>query len=390
MTPLRPPGTTIAGTYLLDHKVSEGGQAELWAARDLRGNDLVAVKLFKEISPAAARLARREISILGDLPPSPYVVAVRDHGTEGDLLFLVMEWIEGRPLSNDSLHRPRLQQVQRWCVQLCRGLALCHERGVFHRDIKPANVMITEAGDAKLVDFGIARTLQSSLTAPGVAAGSPAYMAPERWLERGGDHRTDLYSLGCLMYELLTGEPPFGPWIWNTNTEQLRNDHLYRTPVPPAAGFSGVPEALDRLVMDLLAKEPGHRPQSADEVIVRLDEIVRPTAGATVIDAEGRPATSPVPDVPHVDPGSLAELRAADAAVRDARRRYGENHLLTLEARANLAECIARSGDLEGAVRTYDELIVDYQRECGPYDPNTQRLIETRMMWVLGKVPPPK
>ncbi|WP_165970438.1 serine/threonine-protein kinase [Actinomadura sp. 6K520] len=390
MTSLRPVGTTVAGTYLLDHKVGEGGQAELWAARDLRGGDRVAVKLFKEISPRAARLARREISILGDLLPSPYVVAVRDHGTEGDLLFLVMEWIEGRPLSSGSLHRPRLQQVQRWCEQLCLGLAHCHRGGVFHRDIKPANVMITETDDAKLVDFGIARTRQSSLTAPGVPAGSPAYMAPERWLERGGDHRTDLYSLGCLMYELLTGEPPFGPWLGHANTEQLRNDHLYRPPVSPAAGFSGIPEAVDRLVMDLLAKEPGHRPQSADEVIVRLREIVHPAAGATVIDAEGRPATSPAPDVPHVDPGSLGELRAADAAVRDARRRYGEDHLLTLEARADLAGRIARSGDLDGGLRAYDELIVDYQRVCGPYDPNTQQLIETRMTWMLGKVPPPK
>ncbi|MFD0851200.1 protein kinase [Actinomadura adrarensis] len=390
MTSLRPAGTTLAGTYQLDHKVGEGGQAELWAARDLRGGDRVAVKLFKEISPRAARLAAREISILGDLPPNPYVVAVRDHGTEGVLLFLVMEWIEGRPLSSGSLHRPRLQRVQQWCEQICLGLAHCHRRGVFHRDVKPANVMITEADDAKLVDFGIARTLQSSLTAPGVPAGSPAYMAPERWLERGGDHRTDLYSLGCLMYELLTGEPPFGPWMGNANTDQLHNDHLYRPPVPPAAGFSGIPEAVDRLVMDLLAKDPRDRPQSADEVIARLGEIVRSAAGATIIDAEGRAATSPVPDVPHVEPGSLGELRNADAAVREALRRHGENHILTLEARADLAERIARSGDLDGALRAYDELIVDYQRVCGTYDPHTQQLIETRMMWMLRKVPPPK
>lgn len=372
-------GSTIAGKYLLEQKASEGGQGTLWRAIDLRSRRHIAIKVFKHSGPENVCWPYREIKVLKRLSPSPYVVSVDDFGEQEGKLYLVVEWIDGSSLHQLLRPRPRLERVHRWSRQICLGLEHCHQHQVFHRDIKPSNIMITTADDAKLVDFGIARTTDSTMTFPGQPVGSVAYMPPERWRGERGDQLSDLYSFGCLLYELLTGDPPFGRMSDPSDIDSLRYRHLNVLPTPPKAGFSGIPDELDNLACSLLAKRTEDRPQSAREVADRLQEIVHPATGTTPMD---RAVTGP-----HIDPGSVDRLLAADAAWKRTLEEHGPDHLLTLEARVELAEQVGRSGDRAGAIRAYDQIIPDYDRVCGPYDQRTQQVRQARMNWILGKVP---
>jgi serine/threonine protein kinase len=369
-------GSILAGRYALDRIVGRGGQGTLWAATDRRSGQCIAIKVFGNGGVGAEVWSRRESKVLKTLPRHPHVVVVRDFGEEAGNVYLVMDWIEGRPLH--ELRRPRLERIQRWSQQLCQGLEHCHRHQVYHRDIKPSNVMITTADDAILVDFGIARTVDSTTTLPGHPVGSAAYMSPERWRGDRGDHLSDLYSFGCLLYELLTGDPPFGRMWDEADIERLRFNHLNDPPQSPKAGFSGIPDSIDRLTLDLLAKRPEDRPRSARHVIDRLQEIMHPLAGTTPMD-------TPAP--PHVDPSSVDRLRAAEAALQRALREHGPDHLLTLEAWVEVADQTGRSGDRAGAIRAYDELIPHYDRVFGPYDQRSQQVRKDRMSWLLGKLP---
>lgn len=368
-------GTVVGGKYRLERRVKEGGQGVLWEAVDQRSGSRVAVKVFKRQPEAVVDWSRREIGVLHALPPSPYVVAVHESGEARGRVYMAMEWIDGRPLAD--FPRPRLEQVQRWCHQICLGLAHCHRSDVFHRDITPNNIMITSADEVKLVDFGIARSFDTTMTPTGLPIGTPPYLAPERWRGERGDDRTDLYAFGCLLYELLTGQPPFGRLLGDA--ARLRDKHLEATPVSPKAVVGGIPDALDRLALHLLAKDPDQRPRSAEEVIARLQEIIRPPLADTQV--------APSSDLPHVDPGTVGRLHAADNAMWLATRNYGTDDIRTLEARAEVAEQIGRSGDRVGAIRAYDELIPDFVRVCGPYSKRSQDIRRARMNWVPGISP---
>lgn len=372
-------GDSVDGTYVLLEKVSVGGQGVLWAAVDRRSGRRVAVKIFTDHGPHAYDWPQREIKLLRALPPSEYVVAVQAAGMDRGRVYMVMEWIEGRPLRR--FRHPRLEQIQRWSHQICLGLEHIHGNRVVHRDIKPDNVMITTEDAAKLVDFGIARSDETTMTPTGPPIGSYPYMAPERWRRERGDRRTDLYAFGCVLYELLTGEPPFGRMVREADVHQLRDKHLHTTPVAPKAIVSGIPGALDSLTLDLLAKQPDQRPASASEVIARLQHIIRPTMDtATPVD--------PAPIGPHVDPESVGRLHAADNALALALRKYGSDDLRTLQARAVVADAIGRSGDRMGAIRAYNELIPDYDRVCGEFSRESQEVRKARMNWKRGTPPP--
>lgn len=144
-------------------------------------------------------------------------------------------------------------------------------------------------------------------------------MPPEQWdtdhADNRGDHRSDFYSFGCLLYELLTGEPPFGRMREPGDVQLLRYKHLSEQPVPPGAAFSGIPDPLDRFTMDLLSKDPSDRPASAHDVADRLHEIVYPSPECTPVDG--------LVSAPHVDPDSVGELRKAEAALEQALHDHG-------------------------------------------------------------------
>ncbi|WP_406293489.1 serine/threonine protein kinase [Embleya sp. NBC_00888] len=250
----------LAGRYELVAFVGRGGMGEVWEGRDRVIERRVAVKLVPhhKHDRTGAELFLREAKTAGTLN-HPGVVTVHDLGRdEADgSLFLVMEFLDGRDLA--SVVRddgpPPVARAIAWAAQAAAALARAHDAGIVHRDLKPANLMLTADGRVKILDFGIARFMEASNKSSRVM-GTLAYMPPERFAEHPGDTRSDLYSLGCVLNELLTGEPPFDA----TGPVSTMNAHLRRGPAPPGDTRAGVPRALDDLVLALLAKHPDHRP----------------------------------------------------------------------------------------------------------------------------------
>ncbi|WP_331745565.1 protein kinase domain-containing protein [Streptomyces virginiae] len=258
-------GSVLAGRYRLEDLLGAGGMGQVWRGTDQLLHRKVAVKLLAR--PGDRVLATRLLAEARAAAAfsDPHAVAVHDVG-EGQLggvpsVFLVMELVEGRSLS-ELLHDGPLpvDDVLRWGEEICQALEAAHRAGVVHRDVKPSNVLITAAGRMKLCDFGIARRALATqgLTATGSAIGTPGYMAPEQIRGDTVGPTTDLYAVGCLLYELLTGRPPF-----TGEALSVLSKHLEQTPVPIRDLRPEVPAALDRLVGQLLAKDPARRPVSA-------------------------------------------------------------------------------------------------------------------------------
>ncbi|WP_331765792.1 serine/threonine-protein kinase [Embleya sp. NBC_00896] len=220
---------------------------------------------------SGAALFLREARVAGGLN-HPGVVTVYDLGQDPDegTLFLVMEFLTGRDLASvlSEDGPPPVATAVGWAARAATALAAAHDAGVVHRDLKPANLMLTTTGDVKVLDFGIARYVESTHHSSRVM-GTLAYMPPERFDEQPGDTRSDLYSLGCVLHELLTGNPPFDA----TGPVAMMNAHLRRAPRPPGALRPGVPTELDDLILALLAKDPEHRPASALDVGKRLTRL---------------------------------------------------------------------------------------------------------------------
>ncbi len=269
-------GTLLAGRFRITDRLGAGSMGEVWAAQDERIRRDVAVKLVHPMFGAgeAGTRARfeREVQLAGRLSHHN-VVTVHDWGEVAvsgrQVLYLVMELVRGVPLHrrlNESV--PPWPLAVAWAAQIAQALDSAHRRGVVHRDIKPANALLTPDGTVKVVDFGVAKFLGDTLSArhlttPGDLLGSPHYMSPEQALGDGKiDHRSDLYSLGCLLYHALTGRPPFD----SANLVTVLRMHMDDAPAPPGTLVDGLPGVLDDLVLGLLAKRPEDRPPDAATV----------------------------------------------------------------------------------------------------------------------------
>ncbi|MFE5331308.1 protein kinase [Embleya sp. NPDC056575] len=293
----------LAGRYELVRFVGRGGMGEVWEGRDRVIARRVAVKLLPHApgDAAGAALFLREARTAGALH-HPGVVTVHDLGRdEADgSLFLVMEFVEGRDLATVLREDgpPPVTVAVEWAGQVAAALSRAHAAGIVHRDLKPANLMLTTDGRVKVLDFGIARFVESTHRSSKVI-GTLAYMPPERLDEHPGDARSDLYSLGCVLHELLTGTVPFEA----TSPVSMMNAHLRKTPERPGAHRPGVPARLDDLVLALLAKNPDDRPATADELHTRLHAIGTPDRAtpASPIPADGRPPAA-TPAAPDPDP----------------------------------------------------------------------------------------
>nr|WP_237519359.1 serine/threonine-protein kinase [Streptomyces sp. HUCO-GS316] len=268
-----------------------------------------------------------------------------------------------------------LEQTVRWSVQVCEGLADASDVDVVHRDIKPANIMINERGNAKIVDFGLARLLDMSETHS--AGATWQYAAPERWQRSPGDHLSDLYSLGCVMYEMLTGNPPFASR--DADFLEVGRMHLRHNPAPPLNIRQGIPEKLSQLVMKLLAKKPEQRPQHARAVIRLIRQVEHtPEAGS-----DGPVRLEPV-GKPHVNTDYVERIREAEQRIRRLLADNGEYHSSVIEARFTLAELTGESGDSRGAADQYETLGEDCKRFFGPTDPRALNAFAAMARWIAS------
>ncbi|MGK5533182.1 protein kinase domain-containing protein [Streptomyces sp. URMC 129] len=261
------------GRYRLTHRLGRGGMAEVFAAEDVRLGRSVAVKLLRtdlaEDPVSKARFTREAQSVAGLNHHA--VVAVYDSGEatiRGNVVpYIVMELVNGKTIRELLIdaEAPPAEQALIIVSGVLEALAYSHQQGIVHRDIKPANVIITETGTVKVMDFGIARALHGAaqtMTQTGMVMGTPQYLSPEQALGKVIDIRSDLYAVGCLLYELLTLRPPF---VGETPLAVVYQ-HVQDTPRPPSDVAPGVPPELDGLVMRALAKDPDDRFQSAEEM----------------------------------------------------------------------------------------------------------------------------
>lgn len=259
----------IAGRYQLNTTIGRGAMGEVWRAYDQMLDRHVAVKVLvaQNADPTADSRFRLEAKTAG-LLHHPHVVGVLDFGEHDGRLFLVMELVEGdslaRLLSDDGpLPAERVAAI---AAQAAAGLAVAHEQSIVHRDIKPGNLLLDADGTVKIGDFGIARFMDDpsgALTATGQIVGTSLYIAPERALGKNAGPASDVYSLGCVLYQLLTGTPPFRA----DTAIAILHQHLDAAPVPPRERGVALPPAFENYLLGLLAKRPEDRPtarQAAD------------------------------------------------------------------------------------------------------------------------------
>ncbi|HEV2907357.1 MAG TPA: Stk1 family PASTA domain-containing Ser/Thr kinase [Actinomycetota bacterium] len=271
----------LAGRYRIESAVGEGGMAKVFRGQDVVLGRTVAVKV---LAPEYARDGRfverfrREAQSAAALS-HPNVVSVFDTGSDGPVHYIVMEFLEGRTLrevlaADGRLHPDRAAEI---AESMCRALATAHHHGLVHRDVKPGNVMLTPSGEVKVMDFGIARvTTGEALTQTATVLGTASYFSPEQAKGEGVDPRSDVYSAGCVLYEMLTGRPPFtGDSPVSIAYKHVRED----APVPSSIN-PDVSTALDAVVMKALAKNPANRYQTAVEM---AEDLHRVREGAQVL-----------------------------------------------------------------------------------------------------------
>ncbi len=265
---------TIGERYTVEARIGQGGMAEVFRGFDPSLDRTVAIKVlvhpFDRDAGFVARF-RREAQAAARLN-HPNIVGVYDAGADGDTQYIVMEYIEGRTLASFLAGGglPTATQAVELAEKVASALQAAHEHGIIHRDIKPANVMVTRAGAVKVMDFGIAR-VQTDATAPQTSSviGTPAYFSPEQAQGQPVDARSDIYSLGCVLYEMLahhqafTGDTPVA----------IAYKQVNETPPPPSASNPDVPPRLDAVVMKCLAKNPANRYQTAGELIADLERV---------------------------------------------------------------------------------------------------------------------
>lgn len=322
-------GRVVAGRYELATLIGQGGMGQVWTAYDQRLDRRVAVKLLRPdrvVGQDADELRRRfarECRVTAQVD-HPGLVTVHDAGSEGEELFLVMQYVDGADLSDHlAEHDPYPWQ---WAVavaaQLCAVLSAVHAVPIVHRDLKPRNVMVKQDGTVTVLDLGVASVMDTDttrLTRTGSPIGSPAYMAPEQAMGGAVGPYTDLYALGVLIHELLSGDVPFT----GSTALGVLHRHLYEPPPPIRRLRPEVPEALEHLVLRLLAKDPQHRPASAQDVYEDL-ALLLPARGTP----PGHRSTPPAPScarTPLAGPGAhartLARPRRAGRREDQCRRR---------------------------------------------------------------------
>jgi serine/threonine-protein kinase len=293
--------TILGGRYELHRRLARGGMADVFLARDQLLDRAVAVKvLFAEFAadPTFVERFRREAQAAANLS-HPNIVGVYDWGREGSTYYIVMEFVEGRSLadllrSEGRLHPDRAARIT---YEVAGALAFAHRNELVHRDIKPGNVLISPQNQVKVADFGIATAIaagvNTDLTKAGTVMGTATYFSPEQAQGQRVDARSDLYSLGVVLYEMLTGEAPFT----GDSPVAIAYKHVQEAPTPPSQSGATVPRPLEAITMRLLFKDPERRYPSADALRADLrryrDGVAGPGRAAGAGGAGGVAAAAP-------------------------------------------------------------------------------------------------
>ena len=269
------------GRYEIKGVLGKGAMGLVYDGVDPKLNRRVAIKtiLTAKLSAESARMAtvrfQREVRAVARLNHAN-VVQVYDFGTEGELAYIVMEYIQGKELKDsfDGKERYDLKTVFRLMGELLAALDFAHEAGIIHRDIKPANVMIDSAGRAQLTDFGVARVTepdgdQSEKTRAGTIVGTPSYMSPEQIQGQPIDRRSDIFSAGIIFYQLLTWQKPFTGGQWELAKKIIEDD-----PVWPSA-LMEIPADIDRIVARAMAKDPERRYETARKFAEAIERVAQ-------------------------------------------------------------------------------------------------------------------
>jgi serine/threonine protein kinase len=291
------------GRYVIESEIGRGAMGVVFKATDSVLQRTVAVKtvnMAMEKDHADKYEARfyQEARAAGALN-HPNIVTVYDAGKAGDVVYMAMEYIQGVELRNLLVEGQAMGVPQALSIaaQVAEGLAYAHQQGVVHRDIKPANIMVVADGPVKITDFGIARMRASAdLTQTGVMLGSPKYMSPEQVIGKRADHRSDIFSLGVILYEMLTGAAPFS----GENVTALMYQIVNFAPPAPSTINRQVPEMLDFVVAKMLAKPLDDRYQDARELAKDLRECERGLSAPGIGGVPGRPsglASGPQPEM---------------------------------------------------------------------------------------------
>lgn len=296
------PGQLI-GDYEVMGQLGAGGMGSVYKVRHTISHRVEALKIIRPdtSAPEMAERFLREIRLQASLN-HPNIASVHNAFRIDDELLMIVEFIEGTSLV-DKLRPPgvKLARAIDYTIQVLSALSYAHAHGVIHRDIKPSNIMIDSTGSVKLLDFGLATTgREPDLTQPGTLLGSPYYMSPEQVRGERVDGRSDLYSAGALLYEMVTGRPPFNA----PTAHAVIAGHLHQDPLPPGECNPGVAPGVSRIILKALAKNPDERIQTADEFRRALE--ASRLADTTTL------AITPVPPTqPDAAPYGKAEIERA-------------------------------------------------------------------------------
>ena len=365
----------LAGRYEVLELIGRGGMAEVYLGRDKRLSRTVAIKLLRSDiaeDPTFQARFRREAQSAAALN-HPSIVGVYDFGEEvvtradgstQTVPYLVMEYVQGhtvRELLSEGEAVP-IDEAGEIVSGVLQALGYSHRNGIVHRDIKPGNIMLTNTGEVKVMDFGIARAIEDSavtVTQTHAVVGTAQYLSPEQARGEVVDARSDIYSCGCLLYELLTGRPPFK----GDSAVAIAYQHVRELPVPPSQIAPDVPESMDRVVMKALAKHREDRYQNADQMRADLQAAIRGLqVNAPATETWQQQATTiiaPTPGVPSApaatNTGSIPKVKdeqAARQAEEEAAKRKKKQlliiGLITLVALLALVGALAAAGVFGG------------------------------------------
>jgi serine/threonine-protein kinase len=343
-------GTTLKQRFVIERELGRGGMGAVYKATDQVLQRSVAIKMLRELSgDEVGRRIRLEAQILARLLHDN-IVRLYDFDVDDGTFYFIMEEVDG----TSFLKRwKKITIAERLVVlaQVADALDYAHRQGVIHRDIKPANVLLTLSDQAKLSDFGLS-VMSDSSQETGIVRGTPHYMSPEQAKGKRLDHRSDLYSLGVLLYECVTGSPPFtGPAM------TIMSQHVHGTPVPPQQKNPDVSVELASLIGRLLAKNPEARPHSGKEV----GELLRNLAGRSRQASAGGPPTGGLPTNGNAGPPSVSPASwsvTAPAASLDDSRSFGAS-MADLAAPMEVAPALVDKKAIALARRMIDQVVAD-------------------------------